>query len=101
MVRTNILLILILYTSQLCVCVCVCVCVGGQINNDRAAIDCGTFSHCVIIIQQIFYSADFCGWFFVVGGEEHDADHIFSFFSHNEKQKGFTSFSSKERSRWQ
>ena len=28
-----------------------------QINNDGAAIDCGTFSHCVIIIKQ-FHSVD-------------------------------------------
>ena len=40
-------------------CVCVCVCVLVSLNNDRAAIDCGTFSHCVIIIQQIFYPAIF------------------------------------------
>lgn len=30
-----------------------CVCVR-QINNDGAAIDCSTFSHCVMIIQQFF-----------------------------------------------
>ena len=81
--------------------VCCVLCVR-QINNDGAAIDCGTFSHCVIIIKQNFIPSIFGGCCCCVDEKEHDDEELsyFQFLSPTTKEK-VSLFFLTERSRWQ
>ena len=82
-----------------------CVCVRRQINNDGAAIDCGTFSHCVIIIKQNFIPSIFGGGCCCCVDEKKNTTtqnyHKFSVSFSTTKNKKVSLFFLEERSRWQ
>ena len=94
---------MIFVDDDVCVLLCVRVCVvGGQINNDSAEIDCGTSSHCVIIIKQNFIPSIFGGCCCsCVDEKEHTTTKNYHIFFLPQRNKKVSLLFLEERSRWQ